>query len=286
MLHPISRLEELRRDLVIRKAEGQAFDDLAKLYGAGRPQDYEIAGWREGLVAVAFGPRGTPGATWAFLLGVLRQLEQRIEVTTSNTNPTRLTAVTPGSFLQSHIGRFVQLDPEDAWEQFPTGQIYRIEGPADIATSGGDWVELTPMATTMWDEPDLPNGSWLARILAFCVREPTPGPLWFDDRAYPYGSSPGDPCKVYVCAYSDTIYTPATYWQSGGAARPVGQPYGGHIQDDFFEDGDPLGVGVGSGPKPPYLIGDTTLLSVRNVVDLLCAAGVDVVIAPEYELGI
>jgi hypothetical protein len=282
MLHPISRLEELRRDVVIRRAEGDAFDELAGIYGVARPVDYQIVGWREGLVAVAYGPRGTPGATFAFLLGALRQLETRIEVTTAAGQPTRLTAATPGSFTQEHIGRLVQLDPQDPWEQFPTGQIYRIEGPADIATSGGDWVELTPLATTMWDKPELPDGSWLARILAFCVREPTPGPLWFADPAYPYGSSPGDACKVFVCAFSDVVFTPATYWQSDGAARPVGQPYGGQIQDDYFEPGDPLGAG----PHPPYLIGDTTLANVRNVLDLLLAAGVEAIIAPEYELSL
>lgn len=280
MLHPISQLEELRRDLVIRRAEEQAFDDLAEIYGVVRPAPYDISSWREALVAAAFGPRGTPGVTWSFLLGALRQLEQRVEVTTLGAAPTRLTAVTPGSFTQEHIGRFVQLDPEDPWEQFPTGQIYRIEGPADIATSGGDWVELTPMATSYWDRPQLEDGSWLCRILAFCVREPTPGPLWFDDPAFPYGSPPGDPCKVLVCAHSDVVFTPATYLQSDGDPRPAGEPFGGHIQDDYLEDGDPLGAG----PHPPYLIGDTTLKNVRDVLDLLLASGVDAVVSPEYKL--
>lgn len=280
MLHPISRLEEMRRDLHIRRAEGEAFDELAELYGIKRPVAYEIESWREAMSAAALGPRGTPGVTWKFLLGALRQLEQRIPVTTLGAAPTRLTAVTPGSFLQSHVGRFIQLDPETPGEQFPTGAIYRVEGPGDIATSGGDWVELTPMGTSYWDGAKLGDGTWLCRVLAFCLEEPTPGPLVFNEPAVPYGTAPGDPCKVIICAFSDVVSTPSTYWVSDGDARPAGEPFGGHIQDDAFEDGDPLGIG----PHPPYLTGDTTLGNVRNSLDALLASGVEAVISPEFEL--
>lgn len=71
--NPWSGADQAMADTLIRKATGLQFDQLAATLGAPRlssvPQKY----WRKALQHVAYGPRGAPGSTFAFLREALRQ---------------------------------------------------------------------------------------------------------------------------------------------------------------------------------------------------------------------
>lgn len=262
----VSALERLRRDLHIHTADGAQLDRLARIHRFPRPSIIEHASWREALLAVVHGPRGLPGSVKGFLRGALSQWDTVVEVTRTATYPQRLTATAgAGSFTQDLVGRNVLV----------AGEVYRIDGPADLsATGAGAYVELSRLATPLWSAADwtgLEADTVEARVLPFLIEDLTPGPRsTLDVRTHT------EAALVRIRMFLSIPTVPPTYLVDNGDARPVGQPYGGHIMADAFEAGDQV-----NGPFPIYLGGDGGWADLEVLLKKLVAPGIRVEIILE-----
>ena len=135
MLQPISQTEEAFRDTLITKAEGAAFDRLARMWGFPRLGSISISAWRKGLRATALGPRGTPGAIHEAIDGILSGGVVSVTVDQAIANPSRITASAGGPFTADHVGRLVRV----------AGRLY-------YSTSfAATYLELATVGTALWD---------------------------------------------------------------------------------------------------------------------------------------
>lgn len=171
MLTPLSQTNLALRDTVLTRASGDQLRRLSKLWGVPMPTGWDEDSWREGVNAVGLGPRGTIGASFAFLEGIFQYVEEVIEVTQAAANPQRLTATAgAGTFTDDHIGRLVRIGAE----------LFYTVGPADVAADGGARVELAPIGNPYWDAANwsafAATATVNATFLAFMICEPTPGP--------------------------------------------------------------------------------------------------------------
>jgi len=302
MFSPISQTEEALRDTSIRKAEGRAFDSLARLYGLSRIRAFRIAPWRRGLRALALGPRGTLGATHDALEAFLADYGETFAVSVDPLDPT--TVLIQGAspdFRCDHLGRFVRLElpikdsvpdqvfPEDG-AHLHSG-IFWTQGPA-ITDAGSFTLELVPVKTAYWEGANWLTGPWAVdaggvngtlTVLPFVYVEPTPGPIE-DAQGNRVGTASGRPCLFQLLTDFVVYAVPPSYLlDPGGVDRAnldPNMPIGAHLMDLFNLDGDqppppPDGDQV-DGPFPIYLIDDVLPSGIGTVIDLTLAAGVKV----------
>lgn len=263
----LSQTEKALRDTLLTRATREWLSRVSRLHGIPRPQAIPEDDWRAALKEAALGPRGVPGVSFGFLRGVLQSYALEVDITIDPAQPQRLTAVSGTPFLQDHIGAFVRVqldtDAETTWP------VYRVEGPPDIATSAGAWVECVPWAAAQWAAADWSGLGGVtgatAQVLAFRLAEPTPGT---DDPAPASTAAIQTWLVIVELLAAVDLGTPPTYLLTpAGTARPGGQPYGGHLQEDEFEQGSQT-----TGPYPPYLTG-TSLGGISAAFDLLLVAG-------------
>lgn len=251
-----SKTSEAMRDTLVHRAEGTALQTLSALYGLPKPDYASADDWRYALGAVALGPRGTPMASLSFLEGALGHLSQEFTVTVDPAQPVRITAAA-ATWEQTHVGRLVRLELD--------GALYQIVGPQDVSGAGGGYLELAPYRTAYFAGADFSTlsaaTSTTATILGFRIEEPGPGPDSAEDV--------GEPALYKVIVYGEDIPVPPTYLQPDAGARPVGEPYGGHLQEDEIEDTSQI-----TGPYPPYLVGVGAFDEIAEMLEVQLAAGV------------
>jgi hypothetical protein len=220
MLQPISQTEEAFRDTLITKAEGAAFDRLARMWGFPRLGSISISAWRKGLRATALGPRGTPGAIHEAIDGILSGGVVSVTVDQAIANPSRITASAGGPFTADHVGRLVRV----------AGRLY-------YSTSfAATYLELATVGTALWDA-----AAWTVDVSGLTAEVL---PYIYHD-----GARPGE---LHLFSGSLAYATPPTYLLASGEVHPgAPRPLGGHIQPDEFTADDPA-----TGPWPLYLVGD------------------------------
>lgn len=250
-----SQLRQAVQDTLLTHAEGRRFDSLVADYGYRRPYYITRKAWRRACLSAVWGKGCAFGCFFEFLEGALSQYSTTFDASISPSNPQRLTA-TSSTFIANHIGRLVRL---------PDVGLFRIASRTSATV-----VELLAFGTAYWDKADwveLGIESTLqlsgCEILPFVVHEPTP--TWEETGLVSANAiTAGEPALARVYIFSDTTSsTPPTYLQSDASARPVGQPYGGQLQADAAEVGDPLN----NGPHPLYLIGTKIFPELRSVVE-------------------
>ena len=287
MIEPLSQTAKAFRDTTISRSTGVEFRNVTKLYGLPFTGEVSESEWREATKVMAFGARGTPGTTLAFLEALTKSHgEIFTTVAFLDALPQRLVpliGVTP-AFEPKHVGRLIRLASD--------GRLYKIS--ALVATA----VDLVPVDTAYWSGANWTNSTLeftTATILPFTIAERGGGP----------GQSLGVPGRVEVTFYISGLTPPPTYMQPGAAsppspdpvtgdptynsgsmdpvpdaspligaeARTGGQPFGGHIQADESEPGD---VG-GAGPFPIYLSSGNVFSNTRTVFDAMLASGIEAV---------
>lgn len=266
MQGPLSRIEQAQRETLLHKAEGVAFDELAAFYELARPVTFEREHWRAGLRAVVFGSRGTASVTHAWLEAVLASLPAlSVAVSLDPAHPQRVTAAAGTPFLAKHTSRLVRVVS-------PTfgSRLYWSTGPDFSVPGASDRLELCRLRTARWAAADwstlaaVENAT--ATVLPFVYIESTPGPI--DQDNIWGGTFTGAPCLLKVFLDDELFYVPPTYLQDLGAARPVGEPFGGHAQPSAMTQGDQV-----IGPFPPYLI-DPSQPELTALLDVQLPAGV------------
>jgi hypothetical protein len=261
LLQPLSQVAQAARSTMVAGAEGADFDRVARFYGLPRPAGFSVAAWRRGLREVALGYRGRPGGMFAFLRGVFSDRSEVVPVTVAAANPQRITAVSGTPFEQRHVGRWVVLGDV----------VHLVVGPEDVAGAGGTYLELAALGTPAWTGATfLGSASHDAEILPFWIEEPTPGPIDWPNGAET--TSPGEPGTLRVVVFADAVSSaPPTYLQSSGEARPVGQPYGGHVQTDAWQRTDTT-----AGPHALYLSGRAVFGGLRLALKAMVPPGIAV----------
>lgn len=298
MQGPFSQIEIARRDTLLSKAEGSAFDSLAKLYGIPRLAAFKIKAWRKGALQVAFGARGTLGTTHAFLEGIFSESEKDLtfQVRLYKAQPQLVGYVSGGpfgGFKKQHVGRFIRIDSSlGSLLHWTKGPSFVNGGPLQSALT------LVPFRSAYWAaadyskiaDADLDEGqiyqTATATILPFDYSEASPGPVqkhvagkWYDTKL----TYPGYPCKFRLFLDQSIATVPGSYFQSSGAALPDGVPYGGQLPASaavkgdnfalFSPDANDPAVKPGRGPFPIYLGGDN-IPGIADTLDLLLPAGV------------
>ena len=262
MLQPFSQTEQALRDTLINKAEVAAFDDLARMYGWPRPQVFAIKEWRQGLGAIALGPRGTPGITHAAIEAIFDNLELAWTVDLAAANPQRATwASGPEvAFDKSHMGRLVRIYSSI---DGTGGRLYFTEGPDLVGGGTSPFVNLVAVETAQWKGADwtaLPGAETgvVMRMMPWLYRD---GSL---------------PCLFEMLVAEALWKAPPTYFFADGQDPPNAhpgppRPFGGYIQANAFSEGNQT-----TGPYPPYL-GGGTAPGIADLIDMLLAAGVRVI---------
>lgn len=283
MIEPLSQTAKAFRDTTISRSSLYQFGAVSRQWGIPHVAISPESDWREVVRSNAMGPRGVYGAVFEFVRYALRQFDTLVSVTVDPANPQRVTAAAGTPFLQAHIGGLL--------EHQGTGEIYSITGPADIATSAGAWVELLSYSVLPYHTgvTFTAVGSFDVVILPFTiVEEPgrvivrvSPASISASPPTYlqPGSTAPAVPGVVNqpvgseAATYNGGSVDPAPNAAPtiGADTRPVGEPFGGHLQaDEIDEDGAPLTTG----PMPPYLSGGAVFDEFREILDALLAAGV------------
>jgi len=197
LLSPLSQVDRAFNDTLILKAQGYAFDDLADMYGVPRISYIHEKYWRKALQHVAFGPRGAPGSTFAFLREALRGFDKtyQVDVDPSNATKHRITWVAGGpgaGFLFSDLYRF--------WEI--KGEIFFSNGKTAAGAAPWAYIELSKYPGPHWRACDWSQDSSLIAGL----------PTQFDAVRLPFT------CKAYGAIYKVFIenvleVAPPTYMQ-------------------------------------------------------------------------
>lgn len=326
MLQPLSQSEQALRDTLITKAEDYAFDDLQTMYGFERPATISRDTWRQALRMVAYGHRGTLGCTWGMLeLGLRERPELRtVTGTLSPASPHQFTGIDfpaeADGFNCEWIGRYVRIrySLENALGELEyTSKVLYTVSPLEVPHGSPlpTTLHFCPTATGLWETEAVDSPLWALpanasvavtlELLPFMYREPLRGPLvntpttglpthpvTGEEIPLQFLRGHGETCLVELYLDASVYNVPATYLlDPPGVDRTTfpGQPYGGHIMDQFgaingettpappggtgadvLEVGDPLG----EGPHPVYLIDETALAGFRAYFDPILASGV------------
>jgi hypothetical protein len=243
----ISKIDEVRNETLLNKAQGNAFNRLADYYGFTRPQFISEEAWRKAVIAGMYGARGTLGCVFEFLLGAF---DEWVKFATFEAQAMGLNILNMGDLTVSctHIGRYVKI------KDLVTG-VSKIYYTVDSTNLG--YLVLNPIGTSYWNAADLVTGrQYEVSFLPFILQE--------------YG------CEFRFIADRDLVNAPASYLRNNAEQRQ-NEPYGAHVLDLFAETaeerfGDPLGDGA----MPLYFdsAGDLDARLFFNSLSLLLVSGV------------
>jgi hypothetical protein len=288
MIEPLCQTAKAFRDTTISRSTGSAFRTVTRLYGLPFTDEVPEADWREAAKVMAMGARGTPGATLAFIEAMTASWGVDIAVDIAAASP-RITASTGAPWTTAHVGRWVRMGD--------TSKIHLITA----VDGAGTWADLATVGTAQWSAADFTaDTTTTATVLPFTIAERGGGP---GQGAGHFATVlTGKLPQVEVTLYVNGMGPPATYLQPGAAsppapasvpgdptynsgsmdpvpnaspligaeARPVGQPYGGHVQADESEPGN---IG-GAGPWPIYLSRGVLLPKSGDVLSACLASGI------------
>lgn len=271
MLSAWSQLDEAWRTLLVHASRGAAFRRLSRWYGFIYQHGIQEGSWRRALRELAFGKRGTKRTTFDVVRHVFRQYDTLIQVQVDPLNPTVLTFVASdglAAFDHAHVGRYISTDYGVLWSTGPV--LCGGVGPATSAT-----LQVSPHAAADWVAPEWPFSvptTITVRVLPFLYYEWQPQPI--DRSQADTGYYSGAHCLIDVYFIGGVVpLVPTTYLQADDdTLTPVGVPFGGHLLEDVFESGDPLGAG----PHPLYLVDDAAFADIRDQVQRTVAAGVEI----------
>lgn len=221
MLQPFSQVELALRDTLITKALAKRFDKLARFYQIPRPNNFEETHWRNGLLKIVFGPKGTLGTTHAWLEAIFAKQSTEYRVTiqaptadkphwgtgagsAGEFGESQVLAQGPETFTCKHIGRFVRILSSFG------DKIYRVVGPENLVTTGGvttsTYLDLAPFDTSHWK-----GANWKSLSAPETTAKMTFLPFIYEERTPGTGTSWGKPCEFRVLVTDEFFGVPKTY---------------------------------------------------------------------------
>jgi hypothetical protein len=240
MLNPISKIEKVKRETLISKAKGDAFNRLSDFYGFKKPQFISEDAWRIAIRSSVFGARGTFGTILAFLEGAFSEWIQFATYDMQAMSPNILNNENLGGDNCAYINRFVRID----------GKMYFVSGESNLG-----YLVLDNLGTSYWNKANLVTGQvYEVSFLPFLIEE--------------YG------CQFKITIDSSIIQAPASYLRTDSEDRE-NDPYGSHVLDlggttSEEKFGDPLGDGAF-----PIYFGDFQSAEIFfSALNLLLVAGV------------
>ena len=247
IMFTISKIDAVRNETLLNKADGDAFNRLADYYGFTRPQFISEEAWRKAILAGLYGARGTLGCAFEFLLGAFSEW---IEYATYDCTAMSLNILNMGDLdvACTHIGRLVKI------KDLTTG-LSKVYYTVDETNFG--YLVINPIGTAYWEAADLVTGrAYQISFLPFLLQE--------------YG------CEFRFIADRDLVSTPASYFRNNAESRQ-NEPFGSHVLDLFSnQDEERFGDPLGDGAMPLYFdsIGELDATLFFNALALLLVCGV------------
>lgn len=242
MLQPLSRAEQLLRELLIDTAKGSSFNRLAAHYGFRKPRYISEKAWRIGLKKALYGARGTPMMCFSFLEAIFGEWIEQIS--TYDALVVSPNIVEFDGVSCNHEGRYVRVN----------GVLHRSahlrEAPND------NQLVLQPMDTMMFTGAKLTTLDTVKlEFLPFDIEE--------------YG------CEYRILLDKGVLGMPKTYFPTtDGIARAQGELPNGHIMQLFSDQvGERFGDQI-TGPYPIYLSTDEFASLFFDALDMMLAAGI------------
>jgi hypothetical protein len=271
-----SQFEEAWRDTLVHRAEDRAFDSLSRLYGIPRP-DAEVPerNWRGVLSQLAYGRRGTFGATYTSLLKAFAFLNEEIACTL-DLSPQDGLCLEGYAWENKHLNRLVSI----------AGRLFFTQDMLNATT-----MRLVGVSTLYWEGSFLPNTQETQDLLTetsvqfipFVVHERSPGRIIdFDQTGNPDGSDEftvGEECLVEVVFFvvqeddvpKTWLQDPTDYSDESTVYTQDGAPFGGQLLSDETEIGNPSGTG----PYPLYLYDGAIFPVASSIFSSTLAASVE-----------
>lgn len=248
MIRTLSQTESARRDTVFMRADGLALDRISTLLlGVSRPHTYPRDAWAKMLEAFVYQPRGTFRCLFAVLDALFSPWADltALEGVSIGANG----VLSHADIIGAHGGRW-------AWFTSDTGAARQLVYVASASTGTATLSLIDNGYWSAWVGTDIGT----LRFLPFQMVE--------------------SECLVTLYLDAELLNAPPTYLQTpDGSARPVNQPYGGHLLNLFDLDPDTLDYGDQvNGPFPLYLTGEETAGLVGHIMRRLLVAGVHMVV--------
>lgn len=198
----MNRVNEIRNEMMLHRAEGSALNRLSKMYGFERPLFIKDQYWKEALRNAVYSARGTLGVLTAFLEALFAEYIEfatyTFEVVDSNT----LRYNGAGLDLCNIASRYVNIN----------GKRYYV------TYNDGDLLHLSTVNTTYWRASNLDDfisDDVQVSVLPYLIEEHSG--------------------QVKLIIDAGLFVIPPTYLRED--AEPRGNdPYGGHIMDFFSND--------------------------------------------------
>ena len=238
-----SRVDQVRNEIMLHRAEGAALNRLSKFYGFERPLFIKDQYWADALRNAVYSARGTLGVFTAFLEALFAEYTAHATYTFEVVDRDTLRFNGTGLDLCNLGARYVN-----------------INGKRHFAShNDGDLLHLSPVSATYWrgaDLRDLIGQDVQVSVLPYLIEE--------------YGG------EVKLIIDAGVFVIPSTYLRQDAEPRD-NEPHGGHIMD--FTSNDPAerfnSVEAGAYPaSPAYLLLDVFFEKFFSVISNVLAASI------------
>ena len=242
-----SRVDTVRNEIMLHRAEGAALNRLSKLYGFERPLFIKDEYWADALRNAVYSARGTLGVFTAFLEALFAEYIDFATYTFEVVDRNSLRYNGTGLDLCNLAARYVNINGKRHFTSY----------------NDGDLLHLSLVDTTYWRAPDLRDlvgQDVQVSVLPYLIEEH------------------GGEVKLIIDAGLFVI--PPTYLREDAEPRQ-NEPYGGHIMDFFSNDpaerfNSPEAGGTPA--SPAYLLLDVFFERFFSVINNVLAASIKLTI--------
>lgn len=238
-----SRVDQVRNEIMLHRAEGAALNRLSKLYGFERPLFIKDEYWSDALRNAVFSARGTLGVLISFLESIFAEYTAHATYTFEVVDRNTLRYNGAGLDLCNLASRYVNINGKRHFTVY----------------NEGDLLHLSSVDTTYWGGVNLFNligENVQVSVLPFLVED--------------HGG------EVKLIIDSGVFVIPPTYLREDAEPRD-NEPLGGHIMD--FTSNDPAerfnSPEAGEYPaSPAYLLLDIFFEKFFSVINNVLAASI------------
>ena len=241
MITHISKLDEIRNDTLISRAEGQALNRLSRFYGFERPLFIRDENWRSALKSVVFGARGTLGILFDFMFHTFKEFIDLSTYEMACTTANRL-EYTGSANPKNLEGRLIKI----------SGTTHFITHTVSSSETNGEFTATFHVAerdTTYFKKlPDLIGTTFDVQFLPYVIEE--------------------HKGKVNLVVDAGLFIIPSTYLHDDAS------PVGGYILDYFSSNSDHRFGDQSRNKTPVYLLDELFQVRFFEVVINILASGI------------
>ncbi len=238
-----SRVDTVRNEIMIHRAQGAALNRLSKFYGFERPLFIKDKHWSTALQSAVYSARGTLGVVTSFLESLFAEYSDYASYAFEVVDSTTLQYNGAGLDLCNLAPRYININGNRYFTTHNDGNLLHLAG----------------VATSYWGAADLSAHTGQVvqvSVLPYIIEE--------------YAG------EVKLIIDAGLFVIPPTYLREAAEPRQ-NEPYGGHILDFFSNDPAERfnSPEAGAHPAPPaYLLLDVFFESFFAVINNVLASSI------------